>query len=598
MRRILIANRGDAALRVARAAADAGLEFVLVYAEDDRGAWTRAGPSRPLEASGATAYLDAAALIEAARGAGCDAVHPGWGFLSERADFARACAEAGLLFIGPAPEILARFGDKARARAFAAERGVRIAPGTAGAVTIDDAKAFFAEQGGAPVMVKALGGGGGRGLRPVYDADELEDAFARSASEATRGFGEGGLFVEKLIAPARHIEVQVVGDGEAATVLGQRDCTLQRRRQKWVESAPPDLPAPLREALDAAALRLAEGLTTLATFEFLLDAAAGFYFLEANPRLQVEHGVTEETTGLDLARLQIALAGGAKLADLGIVLPPVSRGAAIEWRIVAESGGRLTRLRPPTGPGLRVDIGVAEGEEIGLGYDPLVAKLIVRGADLADAARRSRRALGEWEIAGVAVNLDKLRALADEGFDSKSFTVDTLDRRFAAPAPARGEPLVAPLAGRLVEIAAEGAIEAGATVAVIEAMKMEHVVAAPASGRLRGFFRVGDFVAAGAKLAEMVEIDAAARSPASAATADCPRADLARVEERWAATEDAARPAAVAKRHALGLRTARENIADLVDPGSFQEYGAFAVAAQGRGERSPTSSPTRPPTGS
>ncbi len=581
MRRILIANRGDAALRIARAAADAGLDCVLVHAEDDRGAWTVAGPARLLKGAGPAAYLDAAALIEAARAAGCDAVHPGWGFLSERADFARACADAGLRFIGPTPEILARFGDKARARAYATERGVRVAPGTAGPVTLEEARAFFAAQGGGPVMVKAVGGGGGRGLRPVHDATELEDAYARATSEAKRGFGEGGVFVERLIAPARHIEVQVIGDGKSAIAAGQRDCTLQRRRQKWVESAPPDLPAALRDALDAAALRLADGLVTLATFEFLLDATGAFYFLEANPRLQVEHGVTEETTGIDLVRLQIALADGARLADLGLTAPPAPRGAAIEWRIVAEGGGRLTRLRPPTGPGLRVDLGVAEGEEIALGYDPLIAKLIVRGADLADAARRSRRALGEWEIAGVATNLGKLRALADEGFDSKAFDVDTLDRRFAAPdLAASGDALAAPLAGRIVEIAADGRIEAGATVAVIEAMKMEHVVAAPATGRLRALARVGDFVAAGATLAALDEIEAAAPSTTRETPAARPRADLARVGARWAATEDAARPAAIAKRHALGLRTARENIAELVDPGSFQEYGAFAVAAQ------------------
>jgi acetyl-CoA carboxylase carboxyltransferase component/biotin carboxylase len=577
MRRLLIANRADAALRVARAAADRGLDFVLVHAEDDRGAWTRSGPARALKGHGPAAYLDGAQLIEAARATGCDALHPGWGFLSERADFAEDCAAAGLTFIGPAPDTLALFGDKARARAFAKARGVSVAPGTERPVSLDEARAFFASQGGAAVMVKAVGGGGGRGLRAAHSAEELEEAFARAASEAQRGFGAGGVFVERLIAPARHIEVQVAGDGARAIALGQRECTLQRRRQKWVESAPPAIPAALAEALEAAALSLAEGLRTLATFEFLVDADSGFVFIEANPRLQVEHGVTEETTGLDLVGLQIALADGASLGDLSAR----ARGAAIEWRIVAEGAGRLTRFAPPCGPFLRVDLSAAEGETAMLAYDPLLAKLIVRGADLAEAARRSRRALAEFEIAGAPTNLGKLRALAQDDFASQTFSVDTLDRRFADSAPGAGGEgeIVAPLSGRLVEIAADGPVGAGATLAVIEAMKMEHVVTTPTGGRFSGLVQVGEQFGAGAALGRLAEA-ASGEAVAAAVAETLPRADLARLAARWAATADAARPAAMAKRHALGLRSARENVADLLDPGSFQEYGAFAVAAQ------------------
>ena len=293
------------------------------------------------------------------------------------------------------------------------------------------------------------------------------------------------------------------------------------------------------------------------------------------PRLQVEHAVTEETIGLDLVRAQIALAQGASLTDLGLDPPPLPRGVAIEWRIVAEPG-RLTRFRPPSGPGLRVDACAAEGEEIGAGYDPLVAKLIVRGADLADAQRRSRRALAEWEIEGAATNLGILRSLAEE--DLAAFALDTLDRRLET-LPVSGDGITAPLTGRVVEIAADGPVAAGATVAVVEAMKMEYVVAAPASGRLTALARVGDQVTVGTLLARLDEAQAGAAPTAPAARAG-PRADLARLRERWAATQDSARPVAIAKRHALGLRTARENVADLVDPGSFQEYGAFAVAAQ------------------
>jgi len=577
MRRILIANRADAAVRVARAAADRGLDFVLVHAEDDRGAWTRSARARALNGHGPAAYLDSAQLIAAARETGCDALHPGWGFLSERADFAQGCAAAGLTFIGPSPETLALFGDKARARAFARERGVPVAPATERAVGLDQARAFFAAQGGAAVMVKAVGGGGGRGLRVAHSAEDLEEAFARAASEAERGFGAGGVFVERLIAPARHIEVQAAGDGERTITLGQRECTLQRRRQKWVESAPPAIPDSLREALDAAALRLAEGLRTLATFEFLVDERGGFVFIEANPRLQVEHGVTEETTGLDLVGWQIALAEGARLADLGP--PPSRRGAAIEWRIVAEGAGRLTRFAPPCGPGLRVDLGAAEGEAAALAYDPLLAKLIVRGADLAEAARRSRRALAEFEIAGAPTNLGKLRALAEQDFAAQTFSIDTLDRRFADAGVGGDGEIVAPLSGRLIEIAADGPVAAGATIAVIEAMKMEHVVVAPAAGRLTGLAVAGEPVAAGAMLARLAE--AAVGVVDAAPVADtAPRADLARLAVRWAAIEDAARPGPIARRHALSLRSARENVADLLDAGSLQEYGAFAVAAQ------------------
>jgi acetyl-CoA carboxylase carboxyltransferase component/acetyl/propionyl-CoA carboxylase alpha subunit len=583
MRRILIANRGDAALRVARAAADAGVDFVFAYAQDDRSGWMRRGEARPLNGRGPDAYLDIASWLAIADATRCDAVHPGWGFLSERADFARACRKAGLVFIGPTPEQLELFGDKARARVYAASRGVAVAPGIDRPVTLDEARAFFQEQSSAPVMLKAIGGGGGRGLRAAHSLRELETAYARCVSEARRGFASEGVFVERLIAPARHIEVQVAGDGEHVVALGQRDCTLQRRHQKWVEIAPPALPEASRAALDAAALTLARGFCNLGTFEFLVDAAGAFFFMEANPRLQVEHGVTEETTGLDLVRLQFALADGAKLANLGLDAPPPPRGAAIEWRLVAEGGGRLRRFRIPTGPGLRVDVGVEEGELIAAAYDPLLGKLIVRGVDLADAARRSRRALGEWEVEGAPTNLGRLRALADENLAEATFDVGYLDRRIEADtAPASEGAIRAPLSGRLVEIAEAGRIVAGASVAVLEAMKMEHVVAAPASGRLRPVtHRIGDFVAAGAELAFLDDIDGAVAAAASGEVdLNAPRADLARVQARWAATEDAARPTAVAKRHALKLRTARENVADLCDPGSFQEYGAFAVAAQ------------------
>ncbi|HZT55893.1 MAG TPA: biotin carboxylase N-terminal domain-containing protein, partial [Burkholderiaceae bacterium] len=297
--KILVANRGDVALRVERAARDLGLRSVAVYARDDaNGLHVRSADTAvALAATGPAAYLDIAALIEIARTQGCDAVHPGWGFLSERADFARACAAAGLTFIGPDPEHLALFGDKARARELAQRCEVPLLPGSTGAVSLAEAQAFFAAQqarsGGAAVgvMIKALGGGGGRGMRAVLDARDLPEAYARCTSEARAAFGVEGVYVERLMTRARHVEVQVLGDGQAVIALGERECSLQRRFQKLVEIAPsPTLPEPLRRDIVEAALRLAQavGYKSLGTFEFLVDEQASdlpFVFMETNPRL-------------------------------------------------------------------------------------------------------------------------------------------------------------------------------------------------------------------------------------------------------------------------------------------------------------------------
>src|SRR5262245_17134486 len=304
---LLIANRGEIALRVIRAAAELGLRTVAVFSEDDAGSLhaLRADEARPLRGVGAAAYLDAPQLVAAAREAGCDALHPGYGFLSESADFARACGEAGLRFVGPRPETLALFGDKARARALAARCGVPVLAGTSGPTSLEQAREFLASLGaGVSLMLKAVAGGGGRGVRPVHDASELESAFERSAREAASAFGDGALYVERWIPRARHVEIQIAGDGRGrVSQLGERECTLQRRHQKLVEIAPsPWLPPSLRERLCQAALRLGEETRYLGlgTIEFLLDLEQqdeeGFAFIEANARLQVEHTVTEAVT--------------------------------------------------------------------------------------------------------------------------------------------------------------------------------------------------------------------------------------------------------------------------------------------------------------
>ncbi len=348
--KILIANRGEIALRIARTAADMDMTCVTVSAEDDVDAarGVAGGASVVLKASGPAAYLDGDNLIAIARDYGCDAIHPGYGFLSERADFARACAAAGLIFIGPTPQQLELFGDKAAAKAFAARCGVPLAPGSAGAVSLDEARAYFAAGDGRPIMIKAIGGGGGRGMRAVRRAEELEPAYRRCVSEAGGAFGLTGVYVEGRIENARHIEVQIVGDGRQVVALGERDCTLQRRFQKVVEIAPsPRLSQATREALVAAALAMARACEyrSLGTFEFLVaeeDAELPFVFMEANPRLQVEHTITEEAFGLDLVRLQIEIARGRALNEIG--LDPRRRPRRAPSR---SSGGSTGKLRRP-----------------------------------------------------------------------------------------------------------------------------------------------------------------------------------------------------------------------------------------------------------
>jgi acetyl/propionyl-CoA carboxylase alpha subunit/acetyl-CoA carboxylase carboxyltransferase component len=623
-RRLLVANRGEVALRLVRAAADLGIESVAVYADDDVHAphARQAQAAVALGAGGPGAYLDVARLLAIAREQGCDAVHPGYGFLSERADFARACAEAGVAFIGPTPEQLALFGDKARARVLAVRCGVPVMPGSDGPVTLEQAQAFFAAQGpDAGVMIKAIGGGGGRGMRAVLSAAQLPEAHARCSSEARSAFGVDGVYVERLMPRARHIEVQVLGDGRTVVALGERECSLQRRFQKLVEIAPsPMLPAALRERIIEAALQMARAVDylSLGTFEFLVDERSAdlpFVFIEANPRLQVEHTVTEAVMGLDLVQLQIAVAAGTSLTALGLQAPPPCQGFAIQWRINAETidahgqarpaHGRLDRFDLPAGPGIRVDTHGFTGAEPSPHYDTLLAKLIVhsRSADFAAVLRRSQRALAECRIEGLPTNLRLLEALAHrEEFATQAVHTQFVEQHLAellqggaagadghAAAEEAGDRRVvrAPMPARLVQLDAQPGqvIAAQAQIAVLEAMKMEHVLHAPFAGRVvQVQATVGDPLREGQVLVllEPVEGDVAAAQAQAAVDLDTVRPDLQRVLDRHALTQDAARPEAVARRHAQGGRTARENIADLCDAGSFIEYGQLAIAAQTR----------------
>nr|WP_232837185.1 carboxyl transferase domain-containing protein [Lentzea terrae] len=523
---LLVANRGEVAVRVLRAAADLGIRTVAVYAEDDVSSLHVTLADRAVALRGDAPYLDVDQILDAA--SDCQAVHPGWGFLSENAAFARACAARGLTFVGPSPEVLELLGDKQRARSLAASLGIPV---------LDAAPGEF------PVMVKAVAGGGGKGMRAVFAPEDLDSAVEACRAEALAAFGVGDVYFERLLPSARHIEVQLVG----TSVIGDRDCSLQLRHQKLVEIAPAPLLDPvLRKALHSAAASLASavGYTGVGTVEFLV-AGDAFYFMEANPRLQVEHTVTEMVSGVDLVRTQLLLAWGGD-----VDFTPSDRGSAVQVRVNQTSGGVLSAFGLPSGPGVRVDTHGYVGYRTGTRYDGLLAKLVVHGEDLDVALNRARRALGEFRIEGVPTNLEFLRSLLAQ--DIVGATTD-----FVVPEPASG--MRAPLAGTVVAVSADSV--------VLEAMKMQHVV------RVSGdvLVSVGDTVSEGQLLA----------SGSGESTEDVAEVDLEHVRSDLAevlARHDFSRPEAEARRHAAGGRTARENIADLCS--SFVEYGGLAIAAQ------------------
>jgi acetyl/propionyl-CoA carboxylase alpha subunit/acetyl-CoA carboxylase carboxyltransferase component len=618
IKRLLVANRGEVAVRIMATASVLGIETVAVYPADDAacGHVGRADAAVELPGAGATAYLDVDAIIAAAAGTGCDMLHPGYGFLSERPELAARCAAAGLRFAGPEPEALALFGDKAAARARARELGVPVLGGTGPDPSPEQVLALLREHGA--VMIKAVAGGGGRGLRPVTREQDLAEAMRRCASEAAAAFGDGRVFAERLLPRARHVEVQVVGDGTGAVaVLGDRDCSLQRRRQKLIEIAPAVLAGGVRARLSAAAADLARSadFAGLATAEFLVqdDEIA---FLEVNPRLQVEHTVTEQVTGLDLVEVGLRIADGATLASLALDATP--RGVAVQARVNAETlrpdgtlrpgDGTLSRFQPPAGRGVRVDTAGYPGYTISARYDSLLAKVITAGGTLEEAARRAVRALDEFDIAGVPANTALLRAvLRAPGLGTHD--VGWIDAHAAELAADDGEPpdgdageppgddgaelpdggaaVRAPLAGTVVAVAVAPGdpVAAGDELLVIEAMKMEHEVRAQAAGLVREVAAAaGATVAAGDILVVLAGsgADAAEEAPASEVPLDHVRPDLAEVRERHRTGLDEGRPEVTERRHAAGRRTARENIADLTDQGSFTEYGALTIAAQRR----------------
>jgi acetyl/propionyl-CoA carboxylase alpha subunit/acetyl-CoA carboxylase carboxyltransferase component len=632
VKKLLIANRGEIAVRIARTAAEMGLESVAVFSEDDAASLhvKRVDAAVALKGSGPAAYLDIPQVVAAAKEAGCEAVHPGYGFLSENAAFARACADVGLIFVGPTPETLELFGDKARARALARSCGVPVLAGTEGPTDLAQAQAFLAANG--PLMVKAVAGGGGRGMRPATSPEELAHAFERCASEAKAAFGDARLYVERFLPRARHIEVQVAGDGERVIHLWDRECSLQRQRQKVVEIAPADmLPPALRERLFAQAVGLAQavGYRSVGTIEFLVDGEEAV-FIEANARLQVEHTVTEEVTGLDLVRLQLQIAAGRSLRDLALSQErvPAPRGHAVQARVNLEtmtaegdarpSGGTLSVFEPPSGPGVRVDGFGYAGYATSARFDSLLAKVVVHAGagGLSRAVAKAYRALSEFRVEGSPTNIAFLQNLLAHpavaaGDVHTRFIKEHMGELAGEPeahprlyfdAAARGgsaraarEPegpvgttaLRAPLQGTVIGLqAAVGeTVRKGQALMVMEAMKMEHVVEAQGPGVVREItVQAGDTVFEGHPLVflEASEAQDAGGEAEAAVDLDAIRPDLGEVIERHRLTLDEARPDAVARRRKTGQRTARENLADLFDPGSFSEFGAMAVAAQRR----------------
>ncbi len=656
--KLLIANRGEVAIRIIRGAEELGLQTATIFSEDDAGSphVSRADEAHALIGVGATAYLDIEQVITTAKTSGSDAVHPGYGFLAESAELARRCAEEGIAFVGPSIEALELFGDKSRARNLAQEQDVPVLLGSAGPVTPDEAREFFLELGdNAAIVLKAVVGGGGRGMRVVESLDEIEVAYARCQSEAQAAFGDGAIYVEQLLPRARHLEVQVIGDGSGSVShLGERECSIQRRHQKLVEIAPsPSLSADIRDAICAAAVRMAEAVSyqSLGTFEFLVDSTAEdrFVFIEANARLQVEHTVTEEVTGVDLVAAQLRLAQGESLKDLGLeqVSVPQARGFAVQARVNTEvlqpdgairpSGGQLTTFQPPAGPGVRVDTYAAAGYTTNPNFDSLLAKVIVHSPsdDFGAASRRLGRVLGEFQIGGPETNIgflskviehedfvaqnvytrwvddhaeDLAVSVASDG-NGKAPTIQaggdinrkdplasldffrggepTRQTGTAAPprvvGPPNTDPVPAPLQGTVSEIlVAEGdEIREGQLLMVMSALKMEHEVEATFSGVVRELtVSVGEIVFEDHPLAfvEPMEVGAALVHEERAIDIDYIRPSLQAVFDRRQFLLDENRPEAVERRRSKGRRTVRENIDQLIDPGTWTEYGSLTIS--------------------
>ncbi|CAB4590079.1 unannotated protein [freshwater metagenome] len=571
MKRVLIANRGEIAVRVIRACRDHGLESVAVYSEEDRDAIHTKSADFAFSLNGTTAtqtYLDIKKIIAAAKDSGADAVHPGYGFLSERADFAQAVLDAGLIWIGPPPAAISALGDKVSARRIAAKAGAPLVAGTKDPVAGHEEVTAFAKEYGLPVAIKAAFGGGGRGLKVARTMDEIPELFASAVREAIAGFGRGECFVERYLDKPRHVETQVLVDQDGhAVVISTRDCSLQRRHQKLVEEAPaPFLTDAQNEELyrSSKAIMKEAGYVGAGTCEFLIGLDGTISFLEVNTRLQVEHPVSEEVTGIDLVREQFRIAMGE---SLGFDDPEI-RGHSLEFRINGEdpgrsflpAPGRISQWNLPTGPGVRIDAGFKNGDTIGGNFDSLLAKLIVTGATREQAIERARRALAEFEVDGLATAIPFHRAILEDPAFTEDFKIYTsyIENEFkneipafvatAAPVTTRvaaehlvaevngkrfevklhtpepvvkrhrakaaivggasGTGLTSPMQGTVVKIAVvDGqSVEVGDLVIVLEAMKMEQPLNAHKAGKITNLKAViGETVSSGTVLCDIID---------------------------------------------------------------------------------------------
>ena len=634
IQRLLVANRGEIALRIMRSAQDLGLSTVAIHTAEDEAALhvRRADQSVLLGSRGVPGYLAQDEIVEIALKTNSRAVHPGYGFLSEQAEFAQSIEDAGLVFVGPTPEQLALLGDKVQARALAQRCGVPTVSATA-TLTEESMLADFVSSlpDDASIVLKAAAGGGGRGMRVVAPDGSVGEAWQQARSEAHAAFGDDRIYAETFISGARHVEVQIVGDGKGQVChLWERDCSLQRRYQKLIEFAPaPSFPQSLRDELLNASESLARELNYrgVGTVEFLVDVSSGqFYFIEANARLQVEHTVTEEITGIDLVRAQLEIAMGATLSDLNLNVPPVVRGRAVQLRINAESiaqdgsvqaaGGQLLRYEPASGPGIRVDSAAHAGFVVHPNFDSLLAKLVVHTEqdNHQHLLKRAKRAAAEFEIEGSATLLPFLLAIlnreeiatyevstrfvednagilhtAAAGFvqDSEPHHSPAQERKAEFVTPEGQTATGAPMRGSVVriDVAVGDSVRRGEVVALLEAMKMHHDVVAAESGEVTGIVvAVNDIVDEGEPMLMIAPDDNADDAVDAADVIDlsAERGDLNEVVDRHALGLDGNRPQAVAKRRKFNGRTARENVDAVCDAGSFIEYGALAIAAQRR----------------
>ena len=627
--KLLVANRGEVAVRVLRAAAELGISTVAVYSKDDESCLHtgKADEAVALDGVGPSAYLDAGGMLDAARQSGCDAIHPGYGFLAERADFAAACAGAGITFVGPSADALAIAENKVRTRETVAGLGVAIAAGTPAGIDAA-AAATLLQENAAGIVLKPVVGGGGRGIRVVREPAELADALAHAKAEASTAFGSEELYAEAL-QTGRHVEVQVIGDATTRVSLGTVDCSLQRHFQKLVDIAPaPGLDASVIADLEAAAVKIADamGLTGAATVEFIVRPDGSWVFNEVNARLEVEHATTEAVTGLDLVQLQLQIADGASLDALGVAAGVTPRGFAVGARVCMESvhpdgtihpeSGSLQVYEAPSGPGIRTDGFGYRGYETSLSFDSLLARVTghAGGNNVSGALTRTGRALTEFRIEGLSTNLPFLRELLGreelvQGAFDTTFVESQLsalagaaegrlftepvggapelgDSVGAASGPAEGPEgsigLRSPIQGTLVgvEVATGDEVRVGQLVAVVEAMKLQHEIKADASGIVVAVSMAeGDVVREDYPIVFINEADVAGGAIEAGGEEDPDhiRGDLQETLDRKFNAYDEAKPDLVDAWHAKGRRTARENILDLLDAESFKEFGPLAA---------------------